>query len=307
MAGRPQSGLRRFLNVLVAAFVLTLAAAPFAGVVSAGRGSRTADLSGTWINSDGVTWTFSGDGQGSYTATYHGTGAHSKLVGTVTATYDGEAKTLAGTVHIEEPNQVEGGPPTIAEGTLTADYLPRQPPLLDGSITTPTGNYPFYLTCNSGSCTKTQCSFVRVGEEAVTDEQRPLFDDIDFLLSSRLPSEDCSVTLQTGKDKFITYMSTDQLAASLGRITSDLSKAFPQAPDAVRAKVAESVKLAELLRLITTDGQPAFPGMRTFLDSGAFARMAAAALKPPGDTTAADALRDVIRLLALNDATGAAK
>ena len=187
-------GKRRAALGLVGALVLGLA---WPTTVAAAAGGPVPNLAGTWSAQGGTPWTFTGS-SGSYTATYHGTGPHSKLVGTATGTFEGS--TLSGSIHIEEPNQVEGGPATVAEATFTFDYSYRGAAHLRGDIVAPSGTYPTSLTCQSGPCEEKPCSFVKAPEDRKeTKQEAALADDLDFLLASRFAGADsCVVRLQRG-------------------------------------------------------------------------------------------------------------
>lgn len=282
---------------VVAALVVVLVVPAFSAMAGA-QAKRTNDLSGVWTAQDGNLWTFTGDGEGGYTAEYHGTGTHSKLVGIVTATFDGS--TLAGTVHIQEPNQVEGGAPTIVDGTASFAFSRRTLAVLTGELVTPTGAYPFTLTCQNGPCADEPCTFVRTGDKEVTKQEAAIFDDLDFLLSTAIPGDDCTVIIKGSRASGT--ISADALSKNLEKTLRSLEKAFPEAPAAVRNSVAKAVVVAETLSLVESDGQAAFPGVRSLVDGPAFALVAGAALKPPGNASAADALRTLIRVVALKDA-----
>jgi len=300
--GAAHSTIRRYAVGALAALLIALAAPG----VAAGAGAHgKQDLSGTWTTQDGQTWIFTGDGKGGYSATYHGTGTHSKLVGTVSATFDGS--TLTGSDHVEEPNQVQGGAATISEYTLSFDLRGRAVVVLAGDIVGAQGTYPTTLTCQSGPCTKPPCSFVRAGEQKATKQEAAIYDDLDFLLSSRLPdASDCSVGLGSGSQSTTGSLSADALSGNLDNFKRSLGREFPDAPVAVRDKVAKAALVVQVLSAITVDGQPAFPAVQSLANSPAFALVAGAALKPPGNSKAADALRTLIRLVALKDAVAGA-
>src|SRR5207244_869806 len=76
--GNPRSTIRRRAVGLVVALVIALVAPALGGIAGAAGGGSVQDLSGTWTAQDGVTWTFTANSTGSYTAVYHGTGAHAK-------------------------------------------------------------------------------------------------------------------------------------------------------------------------------------------------------------------------------------
>ncbi|MEX0665496.1 MAG: hypothetical protein WD598_12115 [Acidimicrobiia bacterium] len=288
---------------VVAALVMALVAPGLSGTAGA-QAKRTEDLSGGWTAQDGTPWTFTGDGQGGYTGEYHGTATHSKLVGIVTATFDGS--TLDGTVHIQEPNQVEGGPPTIVDGTASFAFSRRTLAVLKGELVTPTGAYPFTLTCQSGPCEEPPCSFVRAGDQEATKQEAAIYDDLDFLLSTAFPGNECAVEIRNGALGVTGTLSADALSKNLDKTLRSLERAFPDAPVAVRKSIAKAVVVAEVLSAIDAKGQPVFPGVRSLVDGPAFALVAGAALKPPGDAKAADALRTLIRVVALRDAVASA-
>lgn len=310
MRGRPRGARRRWAVALISAVLVTAAGSiGLAGTAGAGRPPPPKpDLSGTWLTQDKLPWRFTGDGNGGYTATYHGTGAHAQLVGTVTATFDG--RTLTGTVHVEEPNQVEGGAATVTDGTATFAYAGVHPPELEGDLIVPAGTYHFLLTCQSAACNKRACSFVGRGQDAETKQEASLYDDIDVLLAARIPGSSCHVEISNGKGSgTLGSLNADQLKKLLADSKSSLAREFPDAPGKVRDKVARALFVASVLVAVNTpqDSQPAFPGVRNLVDSKLFAVVAGAALKPPGDDKAADAMRGLVRTLALDDAVSGAE
>jgi hypothetical protein len=114
------------------------------------------------------------------------------------------------------------------------------------------------------------------------------------------------VSLGSGPQGVTSTLSADALSSSLDRFNRSLERNFPDAPVAVRDKVAKAALVAQVLSAINTDGQPAFPALKSLADGPTFALVAGTALKPPGNSKAADALRSLVRLVALKDALAGA-
>ena len=297
-------GVGRRLVMVVSAVALVFGTE--LGGVAQASGPRQ-DLNGTWQASDGTTWIFTGSpggGGSGYRADYRGVGAHSKLTGVTEGFFDGAV--YSGQIHIEEPNQVEGGDPTVVEGTFSFKLDPSyRPPVLEGDIVG--GNRTFHerLSCTSGGCRDEPCTFVNRSEdhESTPDEQ-DVAEDLRFLLTTRfIDAPDCTVTFGNRHGGFTARLNTETVGRTLDTWRRTLEREFPDAPEAVRTSIAKAISVAaDLAPLQVGDGQPAFAGVRSLVDSGTISLLAATALKPPGNQKAADALADVIRLAALNDA-----
>jgi hypothetical protein len=283
--------VRRRRRQLVASMVAVALAAPAVVVGVPAFGGRAAaalqDLAGTWTVPGGTEFTFVTVAAG-YEATYHGTAPHQRLVGTLTGGFDGT--TYAGSLHITEDT-------VTADGTFTLTFNAGPPPTLTGTLDADNslGNHihsDVNLTCQSGACAKPRCSLVH---ESLDVPLTSIEEDLDAILSAALGP--CDSIPKALLDRI--RGGASRIEGGRRRVRAQLAKRFPAADPALLDSVASSLALGLALGPgggTEALGLPAsaFPGVRATLPI--MTKLAANALKPPGDTTAATALANLVKI-----------